>query len=341
MAGEEVVIPWDDGFVPGGGSAKSTLVRYPKKAGQFVSVYDDVLPEAVRARVYAAAVAGEGKPWGVYVPLEPEAGERRERQELARLVVETILARSGLDLGGAHGVAVWCLASGPGDSVEYHIDYSELHRYETHEIVPPLYAGTYQATAEPMRGGDFYVNDRGLEHYSMRGYKSKVDLDDPGWMKITYRANRAILHDGEWPHFSSTITHLDPPARRVILGFNVFSARVSEVNRRAPEHSPQFNATVKLYQALRGRLTLDAVKADKRLSKLLVGLARSRLDRGDLPSCDLVPGARVLARWRTGLRLWPATVVAVDANLHLRYDDGLQWTDAPPAVVKRALPAVS
>ena len=46
----------------------------------------------------------------------------------------------------AHGVAVWALSSHPGHSVQYHIDYAELLRYEYNVTVPPLWAGTIQCS---------------------------------------------------------------------------------------------------------------------------------------------------------------------------------------------------
>ena len=46
----------------------------------------------------------------------------------------------------AHGVAVWALSSQPGHSVQYHIDYAELLRYEYNITVPPLWAGTIQCS---------------------------------------------------------------------------------------------------------------------------------------------------------------------------------------------------
>jgi hypothetical protein len=46
----------------------------------------------------------------------------------------------------AHGVAVWALSSEPGHSVQYHIDYAELLRYEHNVTVPPLWAGTVQCS---------------------------------------------------------------------------------------------------------------------------------------------------------------------------------------------------
>ena len=73
------------------------------------------------------------------------------------------------------GTAVWCLCSDETDSVQYHIDYAELYRYETNVIYPPLYAGTCQVSPfngdDDMVGGDFQANIRGIEHYREFGYK--------------------------------------------------------------------------------------------------------------------------------------------------------------------------
>lgn len=364
-------IAWNDGFVPsGGGNGDNTkLVRYRDKAAKsFLCVYDDVLTEEVRELIYSS---GGAKPWGVYVPLasidvtsaEDDIRAAREGAQLAlaRIATREIFCCRAAGIVGtdlhhrAHGVAVWCLASGPGASVEYHIDYAELHRYETNEIVPPIFAATYHATKASLEGGDFFVNTRGLDHYMERGYKAAVDPSDRGWVKVPYCANRAIVHDGEYPHYSSRIDTISPgDSKRVILGFNVFSSRVKHVNERAPEHSPQFNNTVKLYQAAaknripRSPLSLHNVKADKRLARFLVGLARSHLDASSRahgtiqtsPATQIAPGDRVLARWRTGLRLWPATIMSVQANallVDLRYDDGFQWQAAPASVVARTV----
>jgi hypothetical protein len=68
------------------------------------------------------------------------------------------------------------------------------------------------------------------------------------WVKIRYKRNRGIIHDGDFPHFSSPIETIPNEKRRVILGFNFFSAAVADCNSRAPEHSDAFNRTVKLYQ---------------------------------------------------------------------------------------------
>lgn len=95
-----------------------------------------------------------------------------------------------------------------------------------------------------MRGGDFYANLNGLEHYKEFGYKGLLkpgssvtdDVESSGdWVRIKYRSNRGILHDGDFPHFSSPVAHIAPDTRRVILGFNFFSDAVGECSTRAPE----------------------------------------------------------------------------------------------------------
>jgi len=157
---------------------------------------------------------------------------------------------------------VWCLASDETDSVQYHIDYAELYRYETNIIYPPIYAGTCHLSPlngdADMIGGDFQANVRGVDHYKQFGYKGKLaspeafqeDLLSADWVRARYRFNRGILHDGNYPHLSTKVTHLKPGTKRVILGFNSFPRAVGECCTRAPEHSDAFNRTIKLYQTM-------------------------------------------------------------------------------------------
>ena len=189
-----------------------------------------------------------------------------EEKSIAIIVARALYSKSGRDISDEmHGCAVWCLSSGLTDSVEYHIDYAELYRYETDIICPPLLAGTIQVSPvhneEDMKGGDFMVNTNGLNHYKKFGYKGKLssvedlsaDLSDPSWKTIRYRCNRGIIHDGTFPHLSTPITHLSPGLSRVIIGLNFFSrypAELGECCQRAPEHSDAFNRTIRLYQTL-------------------------------------------------------------------------------------------
>lgn len=271
----------------------------------------------------------------------------------------------------AHGVAVWALSSRLGHSVQYHIDYAELLRYEYNVTVPPLWAGTVQcselwndtfttevanyvdvcdgiheccghckrplqslidkvnpvgldrhrhrplrccfdgihecssickrpketervkiqqqATCFKMRGGEFCVNLRALEHYSEHGYKGTLSGDAFGgwkrplypkqsqsskvfndhttqWITIPYAFNRGIVHSGNLPHLSAPVelirddkkdlqSHQTPAESlpsRVIVGFNVFGHDVGNVIAKAPEHSKSFRRKVKLYRATVG-----------------------------------------------------------------------------------------
>ena len=182
--------------------------------------------------------------------------------------------------------------------------------------------------------------------FRYKGRRSATSaLDGRGWHRIAYAGNRAIVHDGEWPHASERVRALPPGTRRVILGLNVFGARVAKVNGRAPEHSAAFNKTVRLYQATAranrgggGKLTVDALKKNKPLARLFVGLARAKAQAAaDAPPVEaFAAGARVRARWRTGVRAWPATVAAAheDGTLDLRYDDGTKWDRAPPSIAR-------
>eukprot|EP01033_Poteriospumella_lacustris_P000539 gene539-365_t len=109
-----------------------------------------------------------------------------------------------------------------------------------------------------MIGGAFCANIDGLDHYRKFGYKGKLqpteafeeDLQSPQWINIPYLQNRGIMHDGDFPHLSTKITHIRDGVKRVILGFNVFTDHVAECNLRAPEHSDAFNRTIKLYQRM-------------------------------------------------------------------------------------------
>ena len=194
-------------------------------------------------------------------------------------------------LNQAHGVAVWALSSRPGASVQYHIDYAELLRYEYNVTVPPLWAGTIQCSAlynnthstndtestnlmKRMVGGEFCANLRGLEHYAEQGYKGILSGDPMGswfkssdttksgvyvdpsnkWVTIPYAFNRGIVHNGDLPHLSAPIELIDDDhLSRVIVGFNVFGYDVGVKVAKAPEHSRQFRRQVKLY-----RTTLSA-----------------------------------------------------------------------------------
>lgn len=110
-----------------------------------------------------------------------------------------------------------------------------------------------------MVGGAFRANTSGLPHYKRFGYKTKLqsaetfaaDQTQAQWLTVPYLSNRGILHDGDFPHLSTEITHIEPSLRRVILGFNVFTDHVADCNMRAPEHSDAFNRTIKLYQRMR------------------------------------------------------------------------------------------
>ena len=99
------------------------------------------------------------------------------------------------------------------------------------------------------------VNLGGIEHYRKFGYKAclktnNLDLADGDWITVKYKYNRAIFHDGDFPHMSTSVSKLPDGMKRVILGFNCFTEAVGECCTRAPEHSDAFNRTVKLYQAL-------------------------------------------------------------------------------------------
>jgi hypothetical protein len=145
-----------------------------------------------------------------------------------------------------------------------------------------------QATCFKMRGGEFCVNLRALEHYSEHGYNGNLSGDAFGgwkrpiypkhqsskvfndhttqWITIPYEFNRGIVHSGNLPHLSAPVefirddkkdlqSHQTPAESlpsRVIVGFNVFGHDVGNVIAKAPEHSKSFRRKVKLYRATFG-----------------------------------------------------------------------------------------
>jgi len=204
----------------------------------------------------------------------------------------TTLFQSSEFLKQAHGVAVWALSSNTGNSVQYHIDYGELLRYEYNVTVPPLYAGTIQCSQlwndqkrpntnqnQTMKGGEFCVNLRGLDHYSEHGYKGNISGDSSGgwrrpekndntdqcpkgihtndntqWVTIPYAFNRGIVHRGDLPHLSAPVESIttdknNSSLSRVIVGFNVFGHDVGELISKAPEHSKTFRRKVRMYRS--------------------------------------------------------------------------------------------
>jgi len=265
-------------------------VNRDKASVGFVCVFDELLSNEWVDRAYSYALQ-KAKPWGVYVQTSEaldatlcpnelwEAGEHEKAIGLVTkraLILERGASLIGTDKSRIHGTVVWCLSSGVSNSVEYHIDYAELYRYETSVIHPPLYAGTMHLSpfsgTQDMIGGEFMCNTRGLAHYKQFGYKGRLAgqealLQDVAsssdWQSIRYKRNRAILHDGDLPHLSMPVKNISSTsttatARRVILGFNCFTEQVGECCVRAPEHSAAFNRTIKLYQAMAAAKRQDA-----------------------------------------------------------------------------------
>mmetsp|Transcript_15372 Transcript_15372/g.23150 ORF Transcript_15372/g.23150 Transcript_15372/m.23150 type:complete len:367 (-) Transcript_15372:168-1268(-) len=274
------VIPWDDGHNPGSAKVGATTntkmaINREKAASGFLNVIDGLLSDSWCEDIYQYALQ-KGRPWGAYVTtsdvLNPDISTedlytQDPEKAISLQAVRAFFQHKGCyflaeDKTRIHGCAVWCLSSGETNSVEYHIDYAELYRYETNIIHPPLYAGTCHVSplvGDEMLGGDFSANLNGLDHYKRFGYKGQLapltelekDMESTGdWVKVRYRRNRGIIHDGDLPHFSSRVRSMPLGKRRVILGFNFFSDAVGECCIRAPEHSDAFNRTVKLYQMM-------------------------------------------------------------------------------------------
>ncbi|CAB9503874.1 expressed unknown protein [Seminavis robusta] len=197
-----------------------------------------------------------------------------------------------------HGVAIWALASTEGAHVPYHLDYAEQIRYEQNIIVPPFLAGTLQCTKNAsMKGGDLGVCFGGLEHYAQHGYKGAKQQqednplaanNDDNWITVPYRYQRMIIKSGHLPHHSTRVEQLEPATqKRVIVGFNAFGHDYGPLVQQAPEHSHVFRRKVALQRALllstsnnnnnSGKISMQALQANKGLSKLLVLAKRAKI----------------------------------------------------------------
>ena len=132
-------------------------------------------------------------------------------------------------------------------------------------------------------------------------YKKDVSAE---WIQIPYKFNQMIFHSGHLPHLSSPVISMAPleehctegkPLKRVILGFNVFGFDYGPLVQQAPEHSDIFRRKVTLQRVINSRsqeerVSLDAIHANKGLSKLLVLAKREKVKR------ELVEAQRQLDR---------------------------------------------
>ena len=252
----------------GGGGASSSRSDEKKDEQRLDDIDADVdgVRHALAVEVVASFLLGivPHRP-GTTASVAKTPNEERSSSHHAVVVVEeeegTIYRTSDIH-ERAHGVAVWALSSNVGDSVSYHVDYAELLRYEHDVTVPPLWAGTVQCSALMvgdgrssktssaaendntrcdanvesfvMRGGEFCVNLRGLDHYAEHGYKGNLSgdthggwkrpatedgtsgrrrhmgggvhvNDDDRWVTVPYAFNRGIVHSGDLPHLSAPV----------------------------------------------------------------------------------------------------------------------------------------
>lgn len=215
---------FDDGHRPGKTELPSQIaINMNKGTSNFVSIFNDCLKEPWCNRIYEFALK-RNRPWGVYIITDDAINCKNELLEelwnsdkdcdkekaIGLISKKSLILQKGKDiiekdLENIHGTVVWCLSSGLSNSVQYHIDYAELYRYETNVIHPPLYAGTMHVSPledGEMIGGDFKVNMGGLNHYSKFGYKGKLKTKEDlindmntnsDWITMKYKNNRGIL----------------------------------------------------------------------------------------------------------------------------------------------------
>jgi hypothetical protein len=246
--------------------------RSGRSWGSYVMLADAAANDAADDANSAAGEAEEAE--------EAEEDEEDEEDEaaahaLARRMVRAVWLGGGEqaeqllrhELPRVHGFAVWTNCGCVGEECAYHLDYAELHRRRTGRLHPPLLASTIHVSplhqraegegdrgeeprADTMEGGTFGVHTGGLEHYARFGHHGvlaratpgalEADWADEAWVKVDYRARRAILFDGALPHRATTTRSMPPGLRRVVVGINVFDSSVGEEVSRSPVHSAAY-----------------------------------------------------------------------------------------------------
>lgn len=146
--------------------------------------------------------------------------------------------------------------------------------------MPPLLAGTLQCTRDTIEGGDFYVSLKGIPDYRIHGYKSKLkklDLNESNFVTVPYRFNQITCFLGNLPHGSTKIDKIHGSQKRTIVGFNVCCMISGPVVMQAPEHSSKFRRKVQVEKLLSRNMTLNRIKNNKPLAKLLVLAKRKKI----------------------------------------------------------------
>jgi len=194
---EERIVDWDDGFTPSGcnGARGKMVIDQPRSRPGLVSVVENVVPGDLASELYESAV--DAGVWGEYINLRDidallgiaspavaaeTKGKPIYRRYLAAAAVHAFFReKCAHEIASdweehVHGVSVWVIASGVGDSVRYHIDYAEMLRFQTNVMYPPMYGATLHLTpTSEMEGGAFYANKEGLDHYREFGYKCPLE----------------------------------------------------------------------------------------------------------------------------------------------------------------------
>ena len=194
------------------------------------------------------------------------------------------------DFGGKDGKSSGSMVGG-----DFAVNLGGLKHYETN--------GYKGARSGDDRGGwtDATNNDATNNTCSSAPHHNKQTR----WVTVPYRYNRAIFHHGQLPHLSTSIKSISPSGQdaennrqrsksRVILGMNVFGHDIGPDVSKAPEHSDAFRRKIKMYRALLSKpsqngdgserssthdtkLSVEAVKNNKALSKLLVLAKREKI----------------------------------------------------------------
>ncbi|OQR94986.1 hypothetical protein THRCLA_08046 [Thraustotheca clavata] len=302
------LVEWDDGFHPSASaSAGKIVLNQPKTTPGLFRIIENAVPDSLADSLYASAVAA--KLWGVYIPTldvknnnlqaYPASKDEAERHTLALLAIRAFLydsnAISTADWEDTHGVVVWVITSSVNDTVNYHMDYAEMFRYQTNITYPPKYGATLHVSplntsaTTIMKGGDFYANSKGLAHYKEHGYKeafaplpSQEQMEkDKSYLIAPYKYKRGVIMDGNFPHGSFPVTELPQNTHRVVVGFNLFNWEIGPHAQEYPEHSSKFNKYVKVAQAAckKEPLTLEAIKKSPQQAAFLRYLLRKAKEK--------------------------------------------------------------
>ena len=88
-----------------------------------------------------------------------------------------------------------------------------------------------------------------------------------------------MCHLGNLPHGSTRVEKIHGDQLRVIVGFNVFCAKSGPLVQLAPEHSEDFRRKILRMKILSQNVSLQSIKRNKQLSRMLVVAKREKFKK--------------------------------------------------------------